>query len=271
MATRSASFDALILRARESPAGDRIVTLLSAEEGLIDAFAFGGPKSKLRSLASPWHSGRAWIYKDQAKGFIKLSDFDLSEGYSAIRSSLAAIGAASLASELIMATDALGGDWVDAHALMTGLLKALDRASPRAEEAQGVQAAQAALVEQEAVTGALSLFCLRAVSLTGVMPDTGECASCASEIGPNGLHCYTRRLGAFLCERCAAAEGDEDALIRLLPGSARWLSKAAEMDFSFGLNLGLAREALGLVKALALDLAAKAAHGRLKTLSSGLL
>ena len=268
MATRSASFDALILRARESPAGDRIVTLLSVEEGLIDAFAFGGPKSKLRSLASPWHSGRAWIYRDAAKGFTKLSDFDLSEGFPAIRSSLAAIGAASLASELVMATDALGGDWADANALLLGLLRALDRAGQRPEGQQSAQAAQAA---EDAAANALCLFCLRAVSLTGVMPDTGECAACASEIASNGLHCYTRRLGAFLCERCAAAESDEDALIRLLPGSARWLGKAAQMDFGFELNLGLARDALALVKALALDLAAKAAHGRLKTLSSGLL
>jgi recombinational DNA repair protein (RecF pathway) len=157
---------------------------------------------------------------------------------------------------------------VDAYALITGLLRAVDRASQRTEEAQGAQAGQA---ELDAVASALSLFCLRAVSLTGVMPDPGECAACAGEIGPNGLHCYTRRLGAFLCERCAAAEGDGDALIRLLPGSARWLTKASEMDFSFELNLGLARDALALVKALAFDLAAKAAHGRLKTLSSGLV
>ena len=53
MATRTSSVYALILRAKDGPSGDRIVTLLSAEEGLVDAFAFGGAKSKLRSLASP--------------------------------------------------------------------------------------------------------------------------------------------------------------------------------------------------------------------------
>jgi hypothetical protein len=52
MATRSASFDAIILRSKEVPSGARVATLLSAEEGIVEAFVFGGGKSKLRSLAS---------------------------------------------------------------------------------------------------------------------------------------------------------------------------------------------------------------------------
>ena len=76
MAVRSASFDAIILRSKEVPSGARVVTLLSADEGIVEAFVFGGGKSKLRSLASPWYYGKAWVYRDAAKGLVKLTDFD---------------------------------------------------------------------------------------------------------------------------------------------------------------------------------------------------
>ena len=114
MATRSASFEALILRSKEVPSGARVATLLSADDGVVEAFVFGGGKSKLRSLASPWHYGRAWIYRDAAKGLVKLTDFDPEREFAAVRGSLEAIAAASFASELMLATSALGGDWPDA-------------------------------------------------------------------------------------------------------------------------------------------------------------
>ncbi|HOX91759.1 MAG TPA: recombination protein O N-terminal domain-containing protein, partial [Spirochaetales bacterium] len=104
MASRSVSFDALVLRTKESPAGHRIAQLL-CKDGVLDAFIFGGPKAKLRSLVSPWHAGRAWIYDDKSKGFLKLTDFDALEEFPRVRSDLSAIGAASLASEFILATD----------------------------------------------------------------------------------------------------------------------------------------------------------------------
>ena len=47
MPDRNQSFPALILRAKDSPSGDRIVSLLSADEGIVDAFVFGGARSSL--------------------------------------------------------------------------------------------------------------------------------------------------------------------------------------------------------------------------------
>jgi DNA repair protein RecO len=198
MATRSASFDAIILRAKEVPSGARVVTLLSADEGIVEAFVFGGGKSKLRSLASPWYFGKAWIYRDASRGLVKLTDFDAVREYPGIRADLPSIAAASFASEFMAATSALGGDWADALSLCADFLSALDEASGRGEP--------------EATARALALFAMRALELMGLSPDGDECSACAGALRRDTLHSYSRRTGGFLCARCAASENDAVAL-----------------------------------------------------------
>jgi len=254
MATRSASFEALILRSKEVPSGARVATLLSAEDGVVEAFVFGGGKSKLRSLASPWHYGRAWIYRDAAKGLVKLTDFDPEREFAAVRGSLEAIAAASFASELMLATSALGGDWPDALELTVAALAAFDEAASRGD--QGL------------LGRAVSLFALRALDAMGLGPDSGECRSCAGVMGDDAIHSYSRRSGGFVCARCAGREPDA---IPLPPGAVAWLGAAARRPFADAVRVGLADEAARALKACALDLAEKAAETPLRTLKSGLV
>jgi len=243
-----------VLRSRESPSGARIVTLLSAEAGIVDAFVFGGPKSRLRSLASPWHAGRAWIYRDGTE-FIKLTDFDAVRERPAIRGSLGAIGAASLATELTIASDALGGDRADAAALFEDLLEALDATLG---EAQAPGAAMDSILVQ---------YCLRALSLMGVMPDPSECGACGGAIAMDAARSYSRRRGAFLCAYCS----DEDGAMGLPAGAVRWMRSTQGMPFGKAVRVGLARESLAALKACAFDLLAKAAHAPLRTIETGMV
>ncbi|MBU0928346.1 MAG: DNA repair protein RecO C-terminal domain-containing protein [Spirochaetes bacterium] len=236
------------------PSGARVATLLSAEEGLVEAFVFGGGKSKLRSLASPWHYGRAWIYRDAAKGLVKLTDFDPLREFPDIRGDLGAIAAASFASEFLLATCALGGDWADALDLALGALSAIDEAARGRDRC--------------AVDRAVSLFALRALDAMGLMPDPGECAACAGAIRRDALHSYSRGSGGFACARCA--EADHDA-VPVPQGAIAWLEAAGRRPFIEAVRVGLADEARHALKAMALDLAAKAANSPLKTLNSGLL
>jgi DNA repair protein RecO (recombination protein O) len=254
MATRSASFDAIILRAKEVPSGARVVTLLSADEGIVEAFVFGGGKSKLRSLASPWYFGKAWIYRDASRGLVKLTDFDAVREYPGIRADLPSIAAASFASEFMAATSALGGDWADALSLCADFLSALDEASGRGEP--------------EATARALALFAMRALELMGLSPDGDECSACAGALRRDTLHSYSRRTGGFLCARCAASENDA---VALPAGALAWLEAAAARSFGDAVRVGLGRDALSALKACALDLARKAADAPLRTLDSGLL
>jgi len=259
MAQRSASYEALILRAKEVPSGARVVTLLSAEAGLVDAFVFGGGKSKLRSLASPWHFGRAWIYREAAKDFVKLTDFDPMREYQGIRADLGAIGVASFASELMIATSALGGDWADAVELTTGLLAAVDEALSRGDK--------------DAIDRGVSLFVIQALEILGLMPDPGECSACAGAIRFDGLHWYSRRTGGFVCARCAQAgdsdSRDRDEQFEIPAGAFVWLEAAGRASFGEAVRIGLGREAIAGLKACALDLARKAVDLPLRTLDSG--
>lgn len=254
MASRSASFESVILRAREVPSGARVVTLLSAEQGIVDAFVFGGGKSKLRSLASPWHQGMAWIYRDTAKDLVKLTDFDPSAEYPGIRSSLGTIGAASFASEFIMATSALGGDWADAMELTAGLLSAIDTAS-------GAN-------RGDMVDKAVSLFCARCLGLMGLLPDADACADCAGAIRDDALHSYSRRSGGFVCATCARADSD---VFDVPAGALAWLDASSRLPFDRAIGIGLGAESLAALKACMLDLASRSVDTPLRTLKSGLV
>jgi DNA repair protein RecO len=254
MASRSASFESVILRAKEVPSGARVVTLLSADQGIVDAFVFGGGKSKLRSLASPWHRGTAWIYRDTAKDLIKLIDFDAITEYSAIRSNLGTIGAASFASEFIVATSALGGDWADALELTTALLSAIDAAA----DARRV----------DTVDKSVSLFCVRALALMGLMPDPDECGTCAGAMGRDTLHCYSRRSGGFVCATCARSDPDA---FDVPAGALAWLDAVSRLPFGRAVGIGLGSESLLALKTCVLDLAKRAVDAPLRTLKSGLL
>jgi len=222
---------------------------------------FGGGKSKLRSLASPWHYGRAWIYRDTAKGLIKLTDFDPLREYQGIRGNLDAIAAASFASEFIIATSALGGDWADALALVSEALATLDEAAMKA-------ASKALPADSHTVDRAVALFTVRALEAMGMMPDPDECSSCAGAIRRDAVHSYSRRTGGFVCPYCM--EPGQDAIL-VPPGALAWLDAADRKPFLEAARVGLGDEATAAFKAFALDLARKAADTPLKTLNSGLL
>lgn len=277
VANRNLVYEALVLRARESPGGDRILSLMTAEAGLVDAFVFGGPKSKLRSLASPYAAGRAFVYLDPVKDFRKLGDFEVREHFPGLREDLGKLWGAGLAAELLLKTSGGGGDYAQTLALALSFLGALDRA-PRPADSDL----------------ALCLFLWRFVGLIGLGPDPGECARCGETLGgaasgadspggrPGGA-VYWPAASGFLCVKCAraAAAGDSAAvpdgaepriLGRSVPVSAgvlRWLERAESLDFAEALGAGLDGSSLHALKALAFDLARHAAEGPLASFTLG--
>ncbi|MDR2104051.1 MAG: recombination protein O N-terminal domain-containing protein, partial [Treponema sp.] len=74
---RSFTYSALVLRVRSSGESNREAFFLTAEEGLIRATVFGGPKSKLRSHVAPFHRGTLWVYHDPIRDSRKVTDFDV--------------------------------------------------------------------------------------------------------------------------------------------------------------------------------------------------
>jgi DNA repair protein RecO len=193
MAERNSSFDALILRTKDSPSGDRIATMLGAEEGIVDAFVFGGAKSSLKSTASPFIHARAFIYTDPVKQYRKLSDLSVLESFPGLRDSYDKLMAASTISELLIKTSACGGENGAVFDLALRSLRLLDLAS----EAQ--------------VELLLLGFLWKVLDIMGLEPDLDRCSACGRQLGaPRGeggkrsLR-YSASQGGFLCPSCGGS------------------------------------------------------------------
>ncbi len=284
MQSRNLVYEALALRSRESPAGDRILCLMTAEAGIQDVFVFGGPKSKLRSLASPYTAGRAFVYFDPPRDFRKLSDFEARESFSGLRESLRKLWAAALVAEFLMKTSGGGGDFPLVLDLALETLRGLE-----------------SLPEEKADYPAI-LFLWRMIALLGLMPDPGSCASCGAELAEGLPKRHAFAAGGFLCPDCARAEAErgsfaaeagggyasgayasggagrgglaareapDSGIIPISAGAARWLERAASLPFAEALGVGLDAPSLAGLKRLAFGLARRAAEAPLSTLTSG--
>lgn len=253
MPYRNLSFEAVVLRCRESPGGDRIVTFLAADSGLVEAFVFGGPKSKLRSLAAPYHAGTAWIYRDPVKDLRKLSDFDARETYPTLRENLRKIWAASYFAETVLRTDAAGGESRAAYNLLRSGLSALD-----------------AGVESE-----VDYVCLqygwRLLELMGLRPDPHACGQCGTPFPEGRGAMFPRAQGAFRCDRCTRAGDSVNSMddLPLSGGALRYLAAAEALSFRDALRVRPSGEDLPILKALVFHLVRSAAEGELRTLDRG--
>jgi len=287
VSSRNLVYESLVLRARESPGGARILTLMTAEAGLVDAFVFGGPKSKLRSLASPYASGRAFVYLDPVKDYRKLSDFEARDSYPALRDELGKLWGAGLVAELLLKTAGGGGDFHLVLELALDCLSSLDAAAPGEYDRP------------------LLVFCWRLVSLLGLGPDPSSCAACGAEIRAGAGAAYSFERELFLCPACASREveaaryeqagayamagadggrssivgADEDRapfigsraarLVRLGPGALRWLEGASALPFAQAADAPLEATVLDSLKALVYGLVKRAADAPLQSFSRG--
>ncbi|MDR2134424.1 MAG: DNA repair protein RecO C-terminal domain-containing protein [Treponema sp.] len=230
---------ALILRTRPSGESNREVWFLCAEEGILRATVFGGPRSRLRSHAAPYHSGTAWIYHDPVKDSRKLGDFDVGFWRPGIREQYERTMTAGAVAETILASHGGGGIWEAALGLADAVFDALD-------------GADGALCEKIFI-----YFLWRWADILGARPDLNRCVSCGREAGTGRGAAPAERLffsageGGFLCGDCAGGQ----PLPAAGPGCRSWLAAAEALPPS---RLGScsadeisSREALALVRAVA--------------------
>ena len=127
--SRTVIYSALVLRSRPCGESNNEVTLLTGEEGLIKATLFGGAKSKLRSFAAPYNSGRVWVYREPVKDYRKVDDFDVQSWRPGLRELYERTMAASGIAETILASYGGGGDWGNALKLAELALDTLEDAN----------------------------------------------------------------------------------------------------------------------------------------------
>jgi DNA repair protein RecO (recombination protein O) len=208
---RSFTYSALVLRVRPSGEANREAWFLTAEEGLIRATVFGGPKSRLRAYIAPYHRGTLWIYRDPAKDNRKVTDFDVLSWRPGLRERYERSAAAAAAAETILASHGGGGGWREALALADAALEALAGADDRACKI------------------ILIRFLWKWADILGIRPELNRCASCACEAPEDGVLWYARREAALLCPSCLLSPGQGAVAVPgsafpVGPGARRWLS-----------------------------------------------
>jgi DNA repair protein RecO (recombination protein O) len=125
------TYSALILRVRPSGEANREAWILTAEEGILRATVFGGPKSKLRAYVEPYHRGKLWIYHDPVRDSRKITDFDVQSWNPGIRESYERSAAAAALAETILAAYGGGVSWEEAFNLADASFEALETADDK--------------------------------------------------------------------------------------------------------------------------------------------
>jgi len=252
MADRNQSYDALFLRAKDSPAGDRIVSVLTADAGIFDAFVFGGARSSLRSSASPFVHARIFVYEDPVRHYRKLSDLSIIESFSGLRGSYATLWSASLIAELILKTSGCGGEYGEVMDLSLQALRLLD--SEPEEKADMI----------------LLAYLWKILAVMGLQPDLDRCASCGKKLVLNdgeawprtGMR-YSTTQDGFVCEVCG-----EEALPSIAEGVLGCMRSFSGSSLADCAALDTDDASLSSLKGVIYYLSQKAAEGSLLSLSS---
>mgnify|MGYP002627181647 CR=1 FL=1 len=183
MAERNKSTQAIILSVKESPKNNRNVCLLSPDKGIFFSTLYGGSKSKLKSLIQPFNIGTIYIYEDEAKNLIKISDFDPQNFHLTFRTSIIKNLAANLAEEIVIKTKC-GGEAKSAFVLLKAFLDGID-----------------AFDESQTEPGLLR-FIWRYLGLLGIQAETSSCGDCGKTF--EGKVFLNPNLNNFLCYSCGA-------------------------------------------------------------------
>jgi DNA repair protein RecO (recombination protein O) len=214
MGGRSFTYNALVLRVRQSGEANREAFFLTAEEGIIRAMVFGGPKSKLRAYVSPFHSGTLWIYHDPVKDSRKVTDFDVTTWRPGIREAYERTMAAGAIAETILAGHGGGGNWQEAINLANSSLEAISIAA------------------EKDVTLPFLHFLWKWADILGIQPDMNQCGACGSSFLQAEYVSYSAYDGNMICSRCGNLHQHEQnpSHLSLSPGARRWLTVTAPLN-----------------------------------------
>ncbi|MCQ2240584.1 DNA repair protein RecO [Treponema sp.] len=255
MGDRNRETQGIIFSLRQQGEQNRIVTVLTPDQGIINCMLYGGPKSKLRSMVQPFNRGNLYLYTDNIKHSVKITDFDAKKIHMSLRENLYKSWAATLASEIVLKTKC-AGDPQNAFILLSALLDGID-----------------AVEEDEARLGMLR-FLWRYLGLLGVQPDVRECISCGTSLlSKEHDISYIESLNGFVCSDCIPYSGEkimqEANLFKAEIHSITYLAAINELSPGKVRELILPAESAYRLKRLLYHLIEKSAGTKLETLESG--
>ena len=198
---RSYYTNAIILTLKATGENNSTVTMLTPDKGVIYATLYGGPKSKLRSQVSLWHSGKIWLYENPEKKQTKISDMEVTNYHTSFGQNLFKQYAASLAAELAIKTRCAGSP-EHCFTLIQGFLDGME------------------LCDEEGSRLGLIRFLWRFLELMGVRPE----AASSKAFAPEAISYYN------VVENCFTWERDEQStfLIPVKNQAVQYLAAISE-------------------------------------------
>jgi DNA repair protein RecO (recombination protein O) len=200
---------ALVLKTAFFGESNREAWFLSASEGILRAVVYGGPKSRLRSHVSPFHSGTLYYYLDPVRDSRRVNDFDVMSWRPGLRELYERAMAAAAMADTVLASHGGGGNWEGALSLVETGLEAL------AEASGGT------------VSRIFTQFLWNWAGFLGLRPDLetadGEDRPC--EALPDELVWFDRLEGEF-----HRGSGSGDRFLPLNPGARRWLLAVQNLE-----------------------------------------
>lgn len=171
----------VIIRSIDYGEGNKIVTLLTKEQGKISMVARGAKKLKSRfgSAVQLFTYGQYSMYRGSSSSLASLNYAEIIDAHHKIREDLHLAAQASYLAEL---TDRMIPDQEGQPYLFEQLKASLE-----------------ALEDSKDAAVITSLFEMKILVLAGVQPELMQCVSCSGE-GP--YPCFSTQLGGVLCERC---------------------------------------------------------------------
>lgn len=241
MSTRSWSGNALVLSLSSFGEGHREALLLTEEKALVRAAVFGGAKSKLRSLVSPWQSGRIWIYTDPVKKSSKITDFDVTSWRQGIREDLIRTWCASVCSEIVTRSHGIA-DWRLVNAFLDGI----------------------SVSDETECRYALLRFFWRVLLAAGIAPDVSACVRCGEPV--NEVLYYSPLEEACICERCVKSDESRFPLSR---EACIWLEAIEHLSPSQARSARPESRSYAELRQFLFFLVSRMIDGQLKTLEAG--
>jgi DNA repair protein RecO (recombination protein O) len=242
MSTRSWSTAALVLSLSTFGEGHREALLLTETDGLVRAAVFGGAKSKLRALVSPYQTGKIWLYTDPVKKSTKITDFDVTAYRQGIREDLVRSWCAAFCAEIVTKTHGLA-DW----RLVNGFLDGIAVAG-----------------EDECRRGLLR-FIWRILGAGGIAPDASACARCGQKTENEVLY-YSPHEDACIGESCARPD---ERRFPLSPRAARYLEAIDALKPCEVRDIPLEAADYADLRQCLFFLANRMVNGPIKTLETG--
>lgn len=254
--SRNSSISAIVLSTKPQGENNRNVCLFSGSDGIFYATLYGGPKSKLRALVSPWNRGKIWLYRDEVRKSCKITDFDVQNFHPSFRENLYKSWAASLAAEVILKTKCAGSA-EQCWTLFNGFLDGMELSS-----------------ENESRLGTIR-FIWRYLGLLGIRPDALRCSQCGKTFSSGNFDGNDVSLKAsfdevensFVCGNCSNLH---DKQFVLGNQALMYLESVSDLDPKTVRSLTVSGNTMNEMKQLCFYLLQNACGSPLKSLESGL-